>query len=135
MQLKGKKRFVWCLEKVLWLNMLKVVCKGSWYYSRFGQIILCCGAVLCTGRCLAAPLVSTHWKPIAGDSQHTQNIQIKKVIGESGKCVFYFMEKINGLFGQPNKTVYEGLVLILWMFGRIRLWSYLILGFSLWVEF
>ena len=29
----------------------------------------------------------------AGDSQHTQNIQINKVIGENEKCVFYFMEK------------------------------------------
>ena len=28
-----------------------------------------------------------------GDSQHTQNIQINKVIGENEKCVFYFMEK------------------------------------------
>ena len=26
----------------------------------FGQIILCCGAVLCIGRCLAAPVASTH---------------------------------------------------------------------------
>ena len=29
----------------------------------------------------------------AGDSQHTKNIQINKVIGENEKCVFYFMEK------------------------------------------
>ena len=28
-----------------------------------------------------------------GDSQHTQNIQINKVIGESERCVFYFIEK------------------------------------------
>ena len=27
------------------------------------------------------------------DSQHTQNIQINKVIGENVKCVFYFTEK------------------------------------------
>ena len=26
-----------------------------WYCWHFGQIIVCCGAVLCTGRCLAAP--------------------------------------------------------------------------------
>ena len=38
-------------------------------------------------------LASTHWKSIAGDSQHTQHIQINKVIGENEKCVFYFMEK------------------------------------------
>ena len=28
-----------------------------------------------------------------GDSRHSQNIQINKVIGESEKRVFYFMEK------------------------------------------
>ena len=28
-----------------------------------------------------------------GDSQHTQNIQINKVIGENEKCASYFMEK------------------------------------------
>ena len=28
-----------------------------------------------------------------GDSQHTKNTQINKVIGENAKCVFYFMEK------------------------------------------
>ena len=37
-----------------------------------------------------------------GDSQHTQNIQINKVIVENEKCVFYFTEKCNRLFGQPN---------------------------------
>ena len=29
-----------------------------------------------------------------GDSQHTKNIQINKVIGENGNCVFYFTKKI-----------------------------------------
>ena len=29
----------------------------------------------------------------AGDSQHTQNIQINKIIGENEKYVFYFTEK------------------------------------------
>ena len=28
-----------------------------------------------------------------GDSQHTQNIQMNKVIVENEKCVFHFMEK------------------------------------------
>ena len=28
-----------------------------------------------------------------GDSRHTQNIQINKVIGGNEKCVVYFMEK------------------------------------------
>ena len=44
---------------------------------------------------------------MAGDSRHTQNIQINKVIGENEKCVFYFMEKtLKVPFGQPNVTIY-----------------------------
>ena len=38
----------------------QMFCEVSWYYSHFGQVILYCGAVLCIGRCLAAPLASTH---------------------------------------------------------------------------
>ena len=37
----------------------------------------------------------------AGDSRHTQNIQINKVIGENEKCVFYFMEKLYELLANP----------------------------------
>ena len=33
-----------------------------------------------------------------GDSHHTQNIQINKVIGENEKCVFNFTEKNHGDF-------------------------------------
>ena len=47
---------------------------------------------------LAAPLASTHGKPIAGDSRHTQNVQINKVIGENEKCVFILWKILNGLF-------------------------------------
>ena len=60
-QLKLKKRSVHYMEKVLWL--MECVKSGLWsflYYWHFGQVILCCGAVLCIGRCLAAPLASTH---------------------------------------------------------------------------
>ena len=47
----------------------------------------------------------THCKmPIAGDSQHTQNIQINKAIGENERCVFLFYgKKLNGLFGQRKE--------------------------------
>ena len=80
--------------------MSKAVCR---VLSTLDQIIPCWGAVLCIGRYSAAPLASTHQKPIAGDSQLTQNIQINKVIGENKKCVVYFMEKnLSGLSGQPN---------------------------------
>ena len=33
-----------------------------------------------------------------GESWHTQNIQLNKVIGENEKCVFYFMEKTHKTF-------------------------------------
>ena len=88
--LKHKNSFVQCVEKVPWL--IKCVKSGLWSfltYWHFGQIILCCEAVLCIGRYLAASLASTHWKPIATESWHTQNTQINKVIGENEKCVFY----------------------------------------------
>ena len=91
---KKKKKFVQYVEKVLWSNMSDMVSYVPWYYGHFSQIILCCGAVLRTGRCLAAPLAASHQKPIAGESRHTQNIQINEVIGENEKCVFYFMEKM-----------------------------------------
>ena len=100
LKLKKKKKdlcHVW-RRRCDWLNVSKVVCKISWYYWHFGQIIFCCGAVLGIGRCLAEPLASTHQKPIAGNSQHTQNIQINKVIGENEKCVFYFTEKTKRTF-------------------------------------
>ena len=34
-----------------------------------------------------------------GESQHTENIQINKVIGEIEKYVFILWKKLNGLFG------------------------------------
>ena len=34
----------------------------------------------------------------AGDSQHTQNIQISKDIGENKKCIFYFKKKTKQTF-------------------------------------
>ena len=88
-----------------WSNMSEVVCKVSWYYWHFVQIILCSGAVLYIGRCLAAPLASTHQKPIVGDSWHTKNIQVNKVMGENDKCVFYFMEKTKRTFWPTQYSI------------------------------
>ena len=41
------------------------------------------------------------------DSQHTQNIQINKDIGENKKCVFYLVDKKKSkqTLGQPNTTL------------------------------
>ena len=97
-----------------WSNASKVVWEVSWYYAHFGQTILCCGAVWCIARCLAAPLASAHLKPTMGESRHTQNIQINKVISENEKCVFHFMgKKCNRLFGQRNTFPYPQLFLTL----------------------
>ena len=38
----------------------------------------------------------------AGVSQHTQNIQINKVIGKNEKKSLILWKKLNSLFGQPN---------------------------------
>ena len=39
-----------------------------------------------------------------GNSQHTQNIRINKVIGENKNCVFYFTEKIKWTFWPTQYT-------------------------------
>ena len=39
-----------------------------------------------------------------GDSQHTQNIHVNKVIGENEKCVFYFTAKAKWTF-QPTRYI------------------------------
>ena len=49
-----------------------------------------------------------------GDSQHTQNIQINKVIGENEKCVFYSTEKLNGLLATPIVSSGPALQPALW---------------------
>ena len=43
-----------------------------------------------------------------GDSWHTQNIQINKVIAESENVYFISQRKLNGLFGHSNVIVITG---------------------------
>ena len=88
-----KKRSVQFMEKVMW----RTECVKSGLQNFLVLLTfwpndsLLWG--LCTERGLAAPLPFTHQKPIAGDSLHTQNIQINKVTGDNEKCVFYFTEE------------------------------------------
>ena len=89
-----------------WSNVSKVVCKVSWYYWYCGQIILCCVAVLCIGRCWAAPLASTHKKPIVESSQHTQNIQINSYWWKWKVCLYFMGEKV-AAFSVLWETMYE----------------------------
>ena len=97
-EMQKKKRFVQCMQQVLWL--IECVKSGLWSFlvllTSWPNNSLLWGCLmhgpLCI-RCLAAALASTHWKPIAEDSRHSQNIQINKVTGENEKCIFYFMEK------------------------------------------
>ena len=55
-----------------------------------------------------------------GDSRHSQNIQINKVIGENEKCVFYFMEKTKWTFW-PTQYVH---VRKFKLYGRYKIKSY-----------
>ena len=38
----------------------------------------------------------------AGDSQHTQNIQINEILVKMKNTSFILLKKLNGLFGQPS---------------------------------
>ena len=103
MQVKCKKRLCSVRRRCRdWQSVLKVVWEVSWYYWHFGQII-CCGAVLCIGRCLVAPLASTHWKPIiAGYSQILKISKSVKFLVKMKNVSFILWKKLNGLFGQLN---------------------------------
>ena len=43
-------------------------------------------------------LIESDQRYHVGESRHTQNIQINKVIGENEKCVFYFIENSKWIF-------------------------------------
>ena len=49
----------------------------------------------------------------AGDSEHTQNTQINKVIGENEKRIFYFMEKTKQTFWPIQYVLKEHLLFML----------------------
>ena len=91
------------MEKVLWL--IKVVKSGLQSFLvllTFWANNSLPWAVSCMGRCLAAPLASTHQKPIAGESQHTQNIQINKVIGGNEKGAFILQKNATDFLANPT---------------------------------
>ena len=45
---------------------------------------------------------STHYKPIAGENRHTQNIKINTFIGENENCLLFYWKQLNWLFCQSN---------------------------------
>ena len=88
-----KKIFVQCMEKLLWL----IECVKSSLQSFMVEIS---PWMMLHGQADQLKLKAIkyrHWGQSTlyhmVDSQHTQNIQTNKVIGENEKCVFYFMEK------------------------------------------
>ena len=92
-----------------WPNMSKVVCTVSWYYWHFGQIILCCGIILCSGRCLVAPLPSTHWKPIVGDNWHVQNIQSNSYWWKWKMCFLFYGKKRDFLANPTHSSIHKNI--------------------------
>ena len=81
-------------EKVLWpVKCVKSGCEVSWYQWHFGPIILCGGAVLCIGRCLAAT------QPLPTRSQQQEIADILKI----SKSIKLLVKMKNvRLFGQPS---------------------------------
>ena len=94
-----KKRFVLCMEKVLWLiERVKSGLQSFLVLLTFWPNNSLLWAVLCIGRYLAASLASTYWKAIVGDSQPTQISKSIKSLMKMKKCVFYFTEKAKWTF-------------------------------------
>ena len=100
MQLKHTQKIVKCMEKGLWL--IEPVESGL--QSLLVLLKFWPNKSLLWG-CI------THWKMFSStpgiypleaySSQHSQNIQMNKVIGENEKCVFYFMEKTTDFWANP----------------------------------
>ena len=92
-------RSVQCVEKVLCLiKCVKVIREVSWYYWHFGQIISWYGAVLCIGRCLAAPTRSQYWEK-ANTLKISKSI---KLLVKMKNVYLILWRKHNGFFGQSN---------------------------------
>ena len=87
-----------------WSNVSKVVYEVSFWRVLAGW----CSTVGQTSWSWEQSNRDTNWEQStfyhAGDSQHTQNIQSNKVIGENEKCIFYFTEKPYRPFGQPHRS-------------------------------
>ena len=67
----------------------------EWFAKFLGAVDVLATQPFAAGPCHALEGVqhspaSAHWKPIQGERQHAQHIQINKVIGEHEKCFFYF---------------------------------------------
>ena len=112
------KRFVQCMEKVLWL----IKCVKSGLQSLMLEISHWTTPHSQAGQLKLIILKSRHGEQSTlypmGDSQHTQNTQINKVIGENEKNVpFILQNRLNGLFGQSNiKNKKKTLICILFRF-------------------
>ena len=96
---KKKKRFVQCIEKVLWL----IQCVKSDLQSFLALLIFWPNNSLPWGFLMRWKVFSSTpgLSPLEANSKssrHTQNTQISKVIHENEKCVLYFMEKTKWTF-------------------------------------
>ena len=84
-----QKKFVQCMEKVLWL--IESVKSGLWSAGDF-SLDDAHGWVV---QLKVIVIKLRHWEQCyhAGDSQHTQNIQMNKVTGENENVSFIFQKK------------------------------------------
>ena len=64
-----------------------------------------------------------------GDSWHTQNIHINKVIGEKWKMSFILQKKLNELFDQPNICLCG----LFYLVGFLWFFCFLYRGLELWI--
>ena len=88
-----QKRFVQCIENMLWL--VKCVKSGLWSFSVlltfWPNNSLLWGCLMHWKMFSSSPGLCPLEKPIAGDSRHTQCIQINKVIGKNFlKCLLFY---------------------------------------------
>ena len=87
---KTQTGFVRCMEKELWLiKHVKSGLRSFLVLLTFWPNNSLLWDCLMHWKMFSSTRGSNYKKPIAGDSWHTQNIQIHKVIGEIGSCRHY----------------------------------------------
>ena len=84
-----------CVKSGLWSSVLEISC-WMMLHSWVDQLKL-------------IAIKSRHWEKSTlyhvGDSQHTQTIQINKIIGENQKCVLFYRKKVTCFLTNQKHTI------------------------------